>query len=419
MEALLFGTDERHEDPATVATRLVRISASGDASRVELTFAGGPGQTAAIVRAIGPDRKSPLKSMDIDGPGGETIASILMPPMPSEDTGFEWYVPQWFGVVTNRGRQGIFGQQASIDQASPIKPPSGFDIVGLFLSPAFMHYWTLGALIAPTTSYSSPVAPAEPCVGSEDRGIRNPDANLTPREGEAKSNESATYLELTKPVVCFRGLLAAPTWCHLDEIGGFEVRFADGSGAFVGTPLGGDQVPLAEKVEYEDFRAGITPVVVDGPRVRGSEVHVETESELQGQNGGPGREWRPGGEQGVRIGAVNVWGGGDLHGIQFEMENGARSPKWGKAGGEPSISFRAHAASGGTFSILQDPARNIAPAKEAGKSIPGIVGLKFVIRKSSGFRSGVPGPVMVGTRVHPAVGRLVSRQMGHSSSPNM
>ncbi|RWA06913.1 hypothetical protein EKO27_g8178, partial [Xylaria grammica] len=303
MEALLFGTDERHEDPATVATRLVRISASGDASRVELTFAGDPGQTATIVRAIGPDRKSPLKSMDIDGPGGETIASILMPPMPSEDTGFEWYVPQWFGIVTSRGRQGIFGQQASINQASPIKPPSGFDVVGLhaILDPGRLDR-AHGLIFIPRSSRGGPTRRTRPYLG-----------------------------------------------------------------------------PAATAAGLVSLRA-----------VRGQRRQRHKEPRRQ-----PYTARARGQEQGVRIVAVHVWGGGYLHGIQFEMENGARSPKWGKAGGEPSISFRAHAASGGTFSTLQDPARNIASAKETGKSIRGIVGLKFVIRKSSGFGSGVPGPVIV------------------------
>ncbi|KAI1421320.1 hypothetical protein F5Y12DRAFT_790084 [Xylaria sp. FL1777] len=393
MEALLFGTDEQHQDPSTAANRLVRISASGDASRIELTFAGDSKRT---IRAVGQDQKSPLKNMDIDGPGGETIVSVLMPPMPSENADFGWHVPRWFGVVTDRGTQGIFGQQASIEQACSIEPPSGFDVVGLFLSPAFMQYWTLGALIAPTTSRSTststekvlrdeygriwdpnPPPPGwslcEPCVGSEDRGISNFDLDPTRQgsESKSKSNESATYLDLMEPVVCFRSLLAAPEWCHLDQIGGFEVQFANGSSRFIGIPLGDDQVPLNEEVSYEDFRAGVTTVVVDGPRISGSKVHVKTKSELQKQNSGPGKEWHPAENEGTKITAIHVWGKGYLHGIQFEMENGTNSPKWGRAGGEPSISFRANTTNGG------------------------IVGLKFVIRKGSGFRGDIPGPVMV------------------------
>ncbi|KAI1752339.1 hypothetical protein F4782DRAFT_150990 [Xylaria castorea] len=140
MEGLLFGTDEQHEDPTTIASRLIRISASADASRIELTFAGDSGRTPVTMRVAGLDHKSPLKSMDIDGPGGETILSVLMPPMPEEDANFEWHVPKWLGVVTNRGTQGIFGQQSSIEKACFVKPPSGFAIVGLFLSPTFMQY---------------------------------------------------------------------------------------------------------------------------------------------------------------------------------------------------------------------------------------------------------------------------------------
>ncbi|KAI0552063.1 hypothetical protein F4679DRAFT_593005 [Xylaria curta] len=415
MEGLLFGTDEQHKDPTTIAARLAKISASGDASRIELTFAGEPEKSPAIMQAAGPDHKSPLKSMDIDGPGGETIVSVLMPPMPDKNANFEWYVPKWFGVVTNRGTQGIFGQQSTIEKACLIKPSPGFTVVGLFLSPAFMQYWTLGALIAPTASSPTSISPVkvlrddqgriwdpeppppgwslcEPCVGSEDREIGIFDPDFTQREDESKANESATYLDLTQPVVCFRGLLAAPMWRRLDQIGGFEVQFANVPSRFIGMPLSENEIPLIEEVSYEEFRAGITTVVADGPRISGSEVHVKTQSELQLQNSGPGKEWYPGGEN--RIATVHVWGGGYLHGIQFEMENGKSSPKWGKAGGEPSISFRTNTASQCRPSTL-NLIRKLVHTEEKGRSIQGVVGLKFVIRKSKGFGGEVPGPVMI------------------------
>ncbi|KAI0481852.1 hypothetical protein F4859DRAFT_529628 [Xylaria cf. heliscus] len=402
MEGLLFGTDEQHGDPATSASRLTRISALGDARRIELGFSGDSG-TPTTVRAAGLDHKSPFKSMNIDGPGGETIVSVLMPPMPDEDDGFEWYVPKWFGIVTSRGTQGIFGEQSTIEDACFIMPPSGFTVAGLWLSPAFMQYRTMGVLIAPTASSptSAPLVKVlrdeqgriwdpepsppewslcEPCVGCEDREIRLSNPDFMRKEGQSKSNESATYLDLTEPVVCIRGLLAAPEWCHFDQIGGFEVEFANAPSRFIGMPLGENQIPLTEEVGYEEFRAGITTVVVSGPRISRSKIHVKTQAELQEQNSGPGKEWYPGGEGGSRIIAVHIWGGGYLHGIQFEMENGTSSPKWGKAGGEPSISFR-------TNSVVHD--------EEKGKPIQGIVGLKFVIRKSNDIRSDVPGPVMV------------------------
>ncbi|KAI0441684.1 hypothetical protein F4803DRAFT_406646 [Xylaria telfairii] len=418
MEGLLFGTDEQHKDPTTTAARLIRISASGDASRIELTFAGVPGRTPSTMRVAGPDCKGPLKSIDIDGPGGETVVSVLMPPMPEENAGFEWHVPKWFGVVTNHGTQGIFGQQSTIEKACPIQPPSGFAVVGLFLSPAFMQYWTMGVLIAPAASSLTSESPikvlrdeegriwdpeppppewslCEPCVGSEDREIRIFDPDFTRQNDESKSNESASYLDLMQPVVCFRGLLAAPEWCHLDQIGGFEVQFANISSRFIGMPLEDSQIPLTEEVSYEDFRAGITTVVVAGPRISGSKAHVKTKSELQKQNSGPGKEWYPGGEEGARIIAVHIWGADYLHGIQFEMENGKSSPKWGKAGGEPSVSFRTEATSKGRYSF-HDLTRNVEHDEAKRKCIQGVVGLKFIIRKSNGFGSDVlPGPVMV------------------------
>ncbi|KAI0096454.1 hypothetical protein GGR51DRAFT_30537 [Nemania sp. FL0031] len=377
MEGLLFGTDEQHKDPSTIAARLIRISASGDASRIELTFTSQSEQTSSITRAAGLGQKHPVKTIDIDGPGGETIVSVLMPPMPNEEEDFGWYVPKWFGLVTSRGTQGLFGEQSSIEQACPVKPPSGYAVVGLFLSPAFMGVWTLGALIAPTASSPTCIPPAEllrddqgriwdleppppewylsgPCMGSDDT------SDSMQREADGKSNELATYLDLTQPVVCFRGLLAAPEWCHFDQIGGFEVQFAHGSSRFIGMPLSDRQIPLTEEVSYEEFRAGITTVVARSPQISGSKVHVETKSELQEQNSGPGKEWYPDGEKGARIIAVCIWGGGYLHGIQFEMENGKKSPKWGKAGGDPSISLRTNAASE-VKSSLQELRRKLVP----------------------------------------------------------
>lgn len=98
----------------------------------------------ALVGVCGSSKGNRINSFALiqcegDGPSGETIVSVLMPPMPSEDADFKWHIPKWFGVVTNRGTQGIFGQQASIEEACSIEPPSGFDIVDLFLSPAFMN----------------------------------------------------------------------------------------------------------------------------------------------------------------------------------------------------------------------------------------------------------------------------------------
>ncbi|KAI0858890.1 hypothetical protein F4860DRAFT_484486 [Xylaria cubensis] len=410
MEGLLFSIDEQQEDPTTITSRLTRISASGDASRIEFTFAD-PEKKLNIMRVAGPDHKSPLKSMDIDGPGGETIVSVLMPPMPNENA-FEWYVPKWFGVVTNRGTQSIFGQQSTIEEACIVKAPSGFAVVGLFLSPAFMQYWTLGVLIAPTASSPNSISSVkvsrdeqgriwdpeppppgwslcQPCVGSEDREMGIFDPDFTRQDGESRINESASYLDLTQPVVCFRGLLAAPTWCSFDQIGGFEVQFVDIPSRFIGMPLSDNEIPLNEEVSYEEFRAGITTVVADGPRISGSEVHVKTQSELQLQNSGPGKEWHPNGEKGARIAAVHVWGGDYLHGIQFEMENGKRSPKWGKAGGEPSVSFRTDTAGEVRTSTTRSSKRNLVHGEKK------VVGLKFVIRKSKGFGGEVPGPVMI------------------------
>ncbi|KAI1752340.1 hypothetical protein F4782DRAFT_530593 [Xylaria castorea] len=139
---------------------------------------------------------------------------------------------------------------------------------------------------------------------------RRRQGGLFASQGERRSNESASYLDLTQPVVCFRGLLAASEWCHFDQIGGFEVQFSNVPSRFIEMPLGDNQIPLNEEVSYEEFRAGITTVIADGPRISGSKVHVKTKSELQLQNSGPGKEWHPSGEKGVQIVAVHVWGGG-------------------------------------------------------------------------------------------------------------
>ncbi|KAJ8126067.1 hypothetical protein O1611_g7570 [Lasiodiplodia mahajangana] len=214
------------------------------------------------------------------------------------------------------------------------------------------------------------------------------------RETEDKSDESAAYLHLTQPVVCFRCLLAASEWCHFGQIGGFKVQFANSSSRFIGMLLSDRQIPLTEEVDYEEFRAGITTVIASSLRISGSKVHVTTESELQEQNSGSGKEWRPNGDTGARIIAVHIWGGGHLHGIQFEIENGKRSPKWGKPGGDPSISLRIGAVRE-DGSSGHDFEGKLVHGEEKGESIEGVVGLKFVIRRSNSSRGDVPGLVMV------------------------
>lgn len=77
------------------------------------------------------------------------------------------------------------------------------------------------------------------------------------------------------------------------------------------------------------------------------------------------------------------------------MENGRSSPKWGKAGGEPSISVRTNTASESRPAI-HDLAQNFVNGKEERKPIEGIVGLKFAVRKSCRIGSSgtdIPGPV--------------------------
>ncbi|KAI0160613.1 hypothetical protein GGR57DRAFT_490284 [Xylariaceae sp. FL1272] len=403
MEALLFGTDEGHGDPKTIADRLIRISASGDASRIELTFAGDAEEQATTTRAVGdPDdgnsiTKS-LKSMQIDGPGGDAITSVFLPPMPEGGMFDSWFTPLWFGIVTKHGKQAIFGEASTIKKARLVEPPPGHAIVGLFLSPAFMQYSTMGVLIAPIASPPSTPqivrdelgriwdqTPASsgwklcgPCIGCEDKDFRVNGKADEDDEFKDVSGESAICLDLSQPVVCFRGLYAAPYWCHLSQLGGFEIQFANGSSCFVGMPLDSNKIPMHEEVSYEDARAGLTTVPAEGPRIAGSKVHTGTPSQVLQQNDGPGRSWHPDGERGVPISAVHVWGGGYLHGIQFEMENGKCSPKWGKAGSEPSISFRASIATEGRS-----------------KSVAGVVGLKFVVRQPNGWGGDAPSPVMV------------------------
>ncbi|KAI1325779.1 hypothetical protein F5Y16DRAFT_411277 [Xylariaceae sp. FL0255] len=370
MEALLFGNDKGHKDSQTTADKLVRIAASGDSSRIELTFSSGDSDDVS-----GGGRNTVLASIEIDGLGGEIITLIIMPPMLEG------------GMFDICGRQAIFGEASSLNKACIVKIPPGFTVVGLFVSPAFMFYWTIGVLIAPTTS-SAPTAiicrdeqgriwdttalllswaPCGPCIGAKNADFRPLDPDATPSESESEPSDSATCLDLTQPVVCIRRLLAAPAWCHLTHLGGFEVEFANGSKCCIGMPLHEHKIPTEEQVDYEDFRAGITTIIVKGPRIAGSTLHASTKSEVLLQNSGLGKEWYPGGGKGLHIAAVHVWGGDYLHGIQFEMENGELSPKWGKAG------------------------ENL----KNGKSLSGIVGLKFAVRQPDGWAGNAPGPVMV------------------------
>ncbi|KAJ3813235.1 hypothetical protein F5876DRAFT_74098 [Lentinula aff. lateritia] len=147
-----------------------------------------------------------------------------------------------------------------------------------------------------------------------------------------------TYIDLTKPISKISGLLAAPEWYDIVELGGFIVTYVDGSTCYVGMPTDqwrevkdAESAPVVVK-RHEGMSRGV------GEADEGVVAHVTTaEARLQNRDTGPGACWDLG-PKGACISMITVWAGKYLNGVQLHTVDGRASPRWGKCGGrKPTV----------------------------------------------------------------------------------
>ena len=158
----------------------------------------------------------------------------------------------------------------------------------------------------------------------------------TPAFGPSPNNDQATFLDFSKPVKEIRGLLAAPEWVDVVELGGFVIRYADDSEVYVGLPSPiwaqlDDSTPLKELPRHQHMATSLGPM--KPPELP---AHVKDDEEVRAQNR-DGAVWRLG-EEGERIEKVVVWetSSNRIDGMQFYSETGKASLRWGKCGGQPT-----------------------------------------------------------------------------------
>ncbi|KAJ3850994.1 hypothetical protein EV368DRAFT_84005 [Lentinula lateritia] len=163
---------------------------------------------------------------------------------------------------------------------------------------------------------------------------------LKPRE-----NYAFTCLYLTEPIPKISGLLAAPEWYDIVELGGFIVTYVDGSTCYVGMPTDqwrevkdAESAPVVVK-RHEGMSRGV------GEADEGVVAHVTTaEARVQNRDTGPGACWDLG-PKGACISMITVWAGKYHNGVQLHTVDGRASPRWGKCGGRKSTVITTDASS--------------------------------------------------------------------------
>ena len=157
-----------------------------------------------------------------------------------------------------------------------------------------------------------------------------------PAFGVFEDGNHAVFLDLSKPVKEIKGLLAAPKWVDVVELGGFVIRYADGTDVYVGLPSSiwsqlDDDKPLKKLPRHQHMSTSLGPM--KPPELP---AHVKDDEEVRAQNR-DGAVWRLG-EEGERIEKVVVWetSSNRIDGMQFYSETGKASLRWGKCGGQPT-----------------------------------------------------------------------------------
>ncbi|KAJ4482931.1 hypothetical protein C8J55DRAFT_511024 [Lentinula edodes] len=289
--------------------------------------------------------KRNLKHFSIDGPGGERVVKLSLG-VGSTPVGLK--------VLTNRGRQGIFGMLREShclihDYAASGTTNSNEAIAGVYGSfeiiRGYSRFTAFGVLCAPSTSSQPLPLSIPPSPGAWDPTPPPPHWHAEGPVYGSSEHYALTYLDLTKPISKISGLLAAPEWYDIVELGGFVVTYVDGSTCYVGMPT--DQWREVEDAEsgsavvkrHEGMSHGI------GEADEGVVAHVTTaEAWVQNRDTGPGACWDLG-PNGACLGTITVWAGKYLNGVQLHTVDGRASPRWGKCGGRESTVITTDASS--------------------------------------------------------------------------
>ncbi|KAK3062829.1 hypothetical protein LTS18_003281 [Coniosporium uncinatum] len=148
--------------------------------------------------------------------------------------------------------------------------------------------------------------------------------------GKEAEGRVASYIELSRPIARIEGLLPAPQWMDMTELGGFTVTYADGERLVYGATTKHWPKDTTEAQRLEDMPKLEDMATSFPPHKDWGEVaHVQSDEEALAQ----ATTWDLG-ETGERVVAVSVWAAQLLNGIQFHSASGKSSPRWGKCGND-------------------------------------------------------------------------------------
>ncbi|KAI7503417.1 hypothetical protein KC347_g8637 [Hortaea werneckii] len=328
MQPLLFGTNEGQ------LSTLTGFAASRDFSCFEVHRRHGSKER------IGESGDS-MKLMRIDGPGGERIWHINTLTLRG---GFQLLV-----ILSSHGRQMVFGKSKATLALE--NPEAGFGLAGIYCSFAYNsnpieQLSTLGLVSSPDVA---PRALGKAILG-DDFGLpwepHEPPSCWRPSKplyGNPHNGKLVKLLDFTRPVTKITGLLAAPAWLDIIELGGFTVHYSEGPSFDRESEFGmtSEVWPTHPKATVEDLqnmkRHDRMSMM---PGRKGSDLaiaHVASDEEALAQPS----MWELG-RNGEKIVAVTVWAGDFLNGLQFHSESGKSSPRWGACGGEAAGEISIH-----------------------------------------------------------------------------
>ncbi|KAI6831474.1 hypothetical protein KC332_g9195 [Hortaea werneckii] len=322
MQLLLFGTNERELSTVT------GFAASRDLRCFEVH------RNCGSKERIGASTDS-MKLMRIDGRSGERISSISVVVGP---------LPVGLVVISSHGRQMVFGK--SKDNAiTPQPPEAGFGLAGIYCSFAYNsnpneQLSSLGIVSSPDTASA-----ALDDAGLADLGglLWEPEAPPSnwrlsdPLYGGQHNGCVVKALDFSRPVTKITGLLPAPAWLDIIELGGFTVHHSDGSSLDRESVFGmtSEVWPTHCEATAKDLqtmkRHDRMSMMLGRKESNPAVAHVASDEEALAQPS----TWELG-PNGEKIVAITAWAGDFLNGLQFHSESGKSSPRWGACGGEPA-----------------------------------------------------------------------------------